>query len=181
LQQFVTDSHVAANGIVVVKLIGPEGIRLVRENCNLLLEPFEQGRRHFPTIARHDSQLSAESLHRQQFFARKRIRGEHDEPIAFGRAYHGQRGAGAAAREFNDAHAWPQKTARFGAFDHRDRHAIFVRTRRVHGFQLDEHFGAGGRHDPSQTHDGRFTNRPQHRVGSGSHRHGSEPITAQAG
>ena len=53
-------------------------------------------------------------------------------------------------------------TARLGAFDHRERHAILVGTGRVDGFQLDEHVGVAGRHDLSQTHDGRSANRLQH-------------------
>ena len=71
----MTNAHVAVHGILVVKLIGPERIRLGREHRDLFLEPLEQGRRHFPTVARHHSQLGAERLHRQQLFARKRIRG----------------------------------------------------------------------------------------------------------
>ena len=135
-----------------MKLIGPEGVRLIRQNGDLLLEPLEEDRRHLAPLARHHSQLSAERLHGQQFFARKRVRGEHDELIAFRRAYHGQRGACAAAREFNDPHAWSQKTARFGAFDHRERHAIFVRTGRIEKLQLDEHVGSALRHHAPQLH-----------------------------
>ena len=60
------------------------------------------------------------------------------ERVALHRADHGQRRARAAAGELDDAHARPKRAARFGAFDHRQRHAILVRPGRVEVLQLDD-------------------------------------------
>jgi hypothetical protein len=149
-----------------VKLIGPEGVGFTRKDSDLLPKSIEQRRGHLTTIAGHHPQLCFKGFHRQQLLACERVRGQDDEPVAFRRAHHGQRRSGAATCEFDDPHAWPQRAARFGAFDHGEFHAIFVRAGRIEGFELDDHVGIGRTDDPTKTDDRRVADRLQHRFGN---------------
>ena len=58
-----------------------------------------------------------------------------------------------------------QGAARFGAFDHRQRHPVLVRAGRIEVFELHEHVCAPGRHKTFEAHDRRTANRVQHGIG----------------
>jgi hypothetical protein len=73
--------------------------------------------------------------------------------VAFDRADHRQRRTGAAAGVFDDAHAFAEGAALLRAFDHRQRHAVFVGAGRVEIFELDDDLGGTGRHDLAQPED----------------------------
>ena len=75
--------------------------------------------------------------------------------VALDRADHRQRRTGAAAGVFDDAHAFAERAALFRAFDHRQRHAVFVGAGRIEVFELDDDVGGAGRHDFAQPQDGR--------------------------
>jgi hypothetical protein len=66
----------AANAIVIVKLIRPERIGLARKCRNLVLESSNKAGVTFP-VARHHSQLIAQPGILSSFVG-TRIRGEHD-------------------------------------------------------------------------------------------------------
>ena len=71
------------------------------------------------------------------------------EVVALHRAHHRQRRTGAAAGELDDAHARPQGATPFGAFDHRERHSVFVRPGRIEVFELDDDVGGSRRDEPA--------------------------------
>ena len=70
------------------------------------------------------------------------------------RADHRQRGAGAAAGVFDDAHARTEGASPFGRFDHRQGHPILVGPRRIEELELDDHIGGPVCHEPAQADDG---------------------------
>ena len=75
--------------------------------------------------------------------------------VALDRAHHGQRRSRAAAGVFDDAHAFAQRAAPLGAFDHRQRHSIFIGAGRIEVFELDVDVRGVGRNDLAQPQDRR--------------------------
>ena len=73
LEQLAADAGVAVERVGVVKLIGPERVRLGRQLRDRFLEALEERGRHLAAVARHHPQLRAERAHRLQLFLGERI------------------------------------------------------------------------------------------------------------
>ena len=171
LDQLAADSHVALKRILVVELIGPERVALGQHPLDLGAHRVEQRRRDLPAVARHDEQVGAEGPHRVELLLRESIGRHRRESVALHGADQRQRRTGAAAGELDDAHAGTQGAAGFGAFDHRQRHAVFVRAGRVVVLEFDEHVGAARRDQARQADERRAADRVQDGFGNRRHDH----------
>jgi hypothetical protein len=97
-------------------------------------------------------------LHRAQLLASKGIRRDDFEIIAFDSTNESQGGARAATSVFHNGHARAQITPLFGLFNHRQRHAVFIRASRIVIFQLNINVGAVSRNNFLQLDEGGVAN-----------------------
>src|SRR5262249_50183691 len=112
LEEFVADSHVALDGVVVVELFGVVGVWLVAESFCGVDQGAKKFRRELSVFRGDDAKVGAEETHGLQFFAREAVGGDWNEWIALDGADERERTAGAASGVLDDAHAGSQLAAR---------------------------------------------------------------------
>jgi hypothetical protein len=113
---------------------------------------------------RHDLELRAERAHQLEPLLSEAV-GDHDQGAIALRATHEREcGTGAPARVLDDGVAGRDQSVSFGALDHRERHPVLHRPRRIAVLELQPHLGAVRGHTVAQADERRVSDRLEDRL-----------------
>ena len=140
----------------VVELVGRVVTRPLRQQGRSLDHVVDVLRRHVGTTVdrRNDVDLGAERSHDLEALLRKAV-GHHDQClIPLRLADERERRTGTPTRVLDDSVAPRNQPITLRALDHRERHTVLHRARRIAIFELEPHLGAIPGHAVTQPDDG---------------------------